>query len=411
MRRLMSSSGLTILAFTISVFLTTASVSPQFARAQQPSFDVEDPLPSLKRALVHTTTDTQLVEVATALLKAREDMEISYSTFRKGIWEFRTRHPDFYGNFFGDPFYATYDVDYFKMDRLRSLAALEVDPFGELAGMFACNPLGYDPAFGGWCRGFSFPIEDFFLSPNASHGRSSGLLASFPRVQTQSYWRPRTGPRADDGPATFSDTVRTPPVGPDVPYIASRSVDHSDSSGDERSDATEESGVTLDDVQDLIHLNNRVRLPDRLQHEMEEQVENLRRQEAILRLRRIVRERTNGRAALSDREQFELAQEMAERFSSGNRGDLLSQVRRMEVENENRFSRNNRSRFAEDRWRHNPSPERPHRGEYGRETHRVSPEWNLSSGDETTSSEGPTSSAGSGGPEGSTGSSEGSTGS
>lgn len=411
MRRLVSSSGPPILALAIGLFLATACLSSQFARAQQPSFDVEDPLPSLKRALVHTTADSQLVEVATVLLKAREDMEISYSTFRKGIWEFRTRHPDFYGNFFGDPSYATYDVDYFKMDRLRYLAALEVDPFGGLAGMFACNPLWYDPAFGGLCRGFSFAIADFFAWPDLSDRRRSPLLASFARVENPFYWGDLPTPTTRERAPTFSDTMRTPRVGPDEPHIASRSVDLSDSSEDENSDASDESGITLDDVQDLIHLNHRVRLPDHVQHQMEEEVEELRRQEAILRLRRLVRERTSGRSALSDRERFELAQEMASGLSSGNEENLLSRVRRLEVEYGNRFSRSDRFRFAEEEWRQNSFSERPHYHEERPEYRRLSSERNPTSGGETTTStEGPTSSAGSAHSEGSSGSSEGSTG-
>ena len=48
----------------------------------------------------------------------------------------------------GDPFYATYDVDYQRLVRERQLAAPDINPLNSFwsSTWFFCNPLSYDPA-------------------------------------------------------------------------------------------------------------------------------------------------------------------------------------------------------------------------------------------------------------------------
>jgi hypothetical protein len=92
--------------------------------------------------------DQQRVRLATKLLKARADTEISHDAYRKDILYFQNHYPGFYGNFFGDPLYATYDVDYQRLVRERQLAAPEINPLSSFwsSTRFFCNPLSYDPA-------------------------------------------------------------------------------------------------------------------------------------------------------------------------------------------------------------------------------------------------------------------------
>ncbi|MCS4193819.1 hypothetical protein GGP50_002042 [Salinibacter ruber] len=120
-------------------------------------------------ALKHLdASDRALVRQATRLLKERADTEISQSAYRDRLNNFRTEHPDFYGNFFGDPFYATYDLRYTRLAELRQRINTFINPQNSIrnTASFYCNPLTYDPAFNGRCRGFTFAASDFFLLPS-----------------------------------------------------------------------------------------------------------------------------------------------------------------------------------------------------------------------------------------------------
>lgn len=154
------------LAFALVLLLVVGAA--QTGMAQTPTLDEDEPIKTLTDAIHTAESDSQLVALATALLDAREETEISFSTFKQGVRTFRKLRPAFYGNFFGDPSTATYDARYMKMDRLRRLAGYEVDPLRGLPGLFACNPMSYDPAFGGTCRGFRFASTDFFFLPSGT---------------------------------------------------------------------------------------------------------------------------------------------------------------------------------------------------------------------------------------------------
>lgn len=159
-------------------------------------------------------SDRALVKQATRLLKKRADAEISYATYRGRIHDFRLNHPGFYGNFFGDPFYATYDLRYTRLAELRQRINTFVDPRNGIRNTagFYCNPYSYDPAFK-QCRGFSYAASDFFslplsFEPTFASARdfsspASGLLADLEETH-----RGRTVPHrptdlapAEDDPA------------------------------------------------------------------------------------------------------------------------------------------------------------------------------------------------------------------
>jgi len=126
--------------------------------------DPDNPVRSLRRANPDSRDD--LVSLAKGLQEARADTEISYGEYREGVHFFRSNYPSFYGNYFGDPFYATYDVQYHTTARDAWRAGLDVNPHrGFRDGTaFLCAPHGYDPAFG--CRSWAYAPSDFFILPD-----------------------------------------------------------------------------------------------------------------------------------------------------------------------------------------------------------------------------------------------------
>lgn len=156
-----------VFGFSLALLLAIGGPFGQTATAQEaktPKLDVDAPVASLLQA--SPDTDAQLANLATSLLKARANTEISHSTYQEGVRYFRLNHPQFYGNFFGHPYYATYDVHYLQMARYRSLASTEADPLTGLPGLFSCNPVWYDPAFGGTCEGFKYASSEFLILPS-----------------------------------------------------------------------------------------------------------------------------------------------------------------------------------------------------------------------------------------------------
>ena len=97
-------------------------------------------------------------------MEARADTKISFHEYKEGVRYFREQHPGFYGNFFGDPFYATYDVRYHKLAREQAYVSRDL----RIAMSYTCQPLTYDPAFDGRCRGWRFAATDFFFFPMSS---------------------------------------------------------------------------------------------------------------------------------------------------------------------------------------------------------------------------------------------------
>jgi hypothetical protein len=109
-----------------------------------------------------------LADLATTLLEARAETEISYSAYRKAVGAFRKHHPTFYGNFFGGPICASYDGRYERLAWKRRVIETEINPRASIQNRtpFLCDPLSYDPAFSGVCNGFRFAASDFFRLPS-----------------------------------------------------------------------------------------------------------------------------------------------------------------------------------------------------------------------------------------------------
>lgn len=155
-------SGTRISVFIFLLSFAVGFVCTPATQAQEPEIEG-----LLKPVLQTNPSDQELVEGAMKLLKARADGKISMSTYADGVRCFKTHHPGFYGAFFGDPFYATYDARYFYLTRKRIVVNLDVNPqtsAWDYSWLF-CHPYGYDPAFNGICRGFSFPRSDFWILP------------------------------------------------------------------------------------------------------------------------------------------------------------------------------------------------------------------------------------------------------
>ena len=86
--RLSSPRCLTASMFGL-VLLFTVVGSGQTTTAQIPTLDKDEPMSTLEDAIRTADSDSQLVSLAAALLDAREETEISYSTFKEGMWRFR----------------------------------------------------------------------------------------------------------------------------------------------------------------------------------------------------------------------------------------------------------------------------------------------------------------------------------
>lgn len=162
-------------------------------------------------------TDEVLIEKATKLLRARANVEISHSTYADGVHHFKTHHPEFYGAFFGDPFFAGYDTRYFELANARRVVNLDVNPSTGSdifnSEWLFCHPYSYDPAFNGVCRGFAFPRDEFWILPTfallapqdqATRRPLTATLSSEARVDQQvdvPDERPRPQPIRDENPA------------------------------------------------------------------------------------------------------------------------------------------------------------------------------------------------------------------
>ena len=167
-------SGQTTASATATLDASPSSDTPD--RTQSSSTDTRDDVDAFFKDLNHyalkylDSSDKALVKRATRLLKERSDSEISRAAYRDRLNNFRIDHPDFYGNFFGDPFYATYDLQYTRLAELRQRINTFVNPQNSVwsTASFYCSPYSYDPNFGGVCRGLQYAASDFFFLPSGS---------------------------------------------------------------------------------------------------------------------------------------------------------------------------------------------------------------------------------------------------
>ncbi|MFB6230421.1 MAG: hypothetical protein ABEL04_04620 [Salinibacter sp.] len=330
-------SRLSTLGLALAVLIVATGASPRTATAQATAFDADKPIQSLRQTAVTAESDSRLADLATALMKARADTKIGHSTYQKGVQYFKLNHPEFYGNFFGNPFYATYDADYFRMARLRYLASLEVNPFqSSLANMFFCDPLSYDPAFGGTCQGFRY-VSEFFLVPlryrtsYRSRGHR-GLFASLSRPFPGSLWRHKhfesIGGTAVQGSRRVVDrSNRESRGGPDSELRRRpdtlRTSSNPSADGAEPDLSSAPAPIEVDRPSDpSLH----VQLPSDLRATMRAKVSSLVQSEKALRIRQLKEERYGDRD-LSARERFEFAVYLNRVLSSGQQTDAPTRTR------------------------------------------------------------------------------------
>jgi hypothetical protein len=304
-----------IAGFMVGMLLFAVGGEAQTATAQGSSFDSDQPIQSLKQATLTAESDSHLVALATALQKARADTEISFGEYREGVQIFQQNHPGFYGNFFGDPFYATYDVRYSRLTWKRQFAEPDINPQNSFRNndWFFCSPFAYDPAFNGQCRGFTFLASDFFFLPSGPAfgpqelaSRRERVREHLPQRDTESRIR-----RADSAPPE-PDTSRTPiadaPM-PDRPEPGRSVPAEIETTGPVES----ESGV------DLVSAPNEISVPDKITAPERAAEATPDRAPALSRIRELVRRQQNG-AQLSAKERREVMstlQHMVERQNTG----------------------------------------------------------------------------------------------
>jgi hypothetical protein len=263
----------------------------QTASAQAPALNGNLPLSSLPAAIRTAQAESTLVSLATTLLRAREETTISHAAYRDGVRAFRELRPTFYGNFFGDPFFASYDVRYQRLTRERQAVEVNLNPAKRFRDgtALACAPMSYDPAFGGVCRGVRFAASDFFFLPSFLAFRASAP-PSFPSLLPD---MPTTA-GTQQTPTARAENTREPgraptPLGPTAPAETRPS--------------------------------DRGRVPD-VAARMQAAASRMRRVEVRTRLQRLIDEEYGGRENLTPRQQSRLATEAARLLSSPNEREL-----------------------------------------------------------------------------------------
>lgn len=370
-----------------AVGLGTAHV----AAAQQPAFDADRPVETLEQAVPSAASDARLVTLATALQKARADTEISYKEYRSGVRLFQQHHPGFYGNFFGDPFYATYDARYQTLAWDRQLAEPDINPVNSFrtSDWFFCHPLGYDPAFNGQCRGFTFAVSDFFFLPagpafgrkHVASARDRSPLLAAREDRTVRARAVSSAPRTPDtarGPVGDAPTPERPL--PERP--PSEAVETTVANASPASARAPRTGLSDPPAP-------RIDVPDDVQTSMQETASSFRRTEAILRIRQAI-ERRRERGPLSVRERVRVAQEIAADHGMDELTHSMSRLRDAPADAANRRGLNELER----RLPHRPTTHRSPPEELGSDRDRAeAPSPSESSVDRSRSSRGGTSNA------------------
>jgi hypothetical protein len=281
-------------------------------------------------------SDRALVREATRLLKERADAEISLSAYRDRLNNFRTEHPDFYGNFFGDPFYATYDLRYTRLAELRQRINIFINPQNSIRNTvsFYCNPLTYDPAFNGQCRGFTFAASDFFLLPSGPGFGQQDLPSARGHDWMLTARRDiGTRPRSVDLASRVPDTSRISGGGAPTP---DRPTPDPSTSGAAKTAALDASPPETP-TQTPSRLVSEIEVPDAVHTRMQETASSLERTETLLRIRQEIRRRSE-RGQLSYRERARVAQQIAEDRGVDELTRSISRVRRTLTDHADRGS-------------------------------------------------------------------------
>ena len=341
----MHRSFLSILSLSLVLLLAAATPLGQTASAQESetsAFDVDKPMISLREA--DLSTEQQRVHVATQLLKARANTKIGYSTYRDGVQYFKEHHPQFYGNFFGDPFYATFDVNYLQMARHRSLASIEAAPLTGLPGLFACNPVSYDPAFGGDCEGLQDVSSAFFILP---FGISPDRISPYLRQRAKRHCSQTiamglcmhtvdfagllesdtfNGSRQSHAHHDTGDQEQRGTVGDPLPRDIPPSMENRPSENAENTKRI--SSTNASSSSPSVGGGERAKVPERIEHtspsvrrievpatvdaSLQHKASSLKRTEAKLRLQQQIRQKYGGRKNLSPRERARLTSRLGE---------------------------------------------------------------------------------------------------
>jgi len=316
-------NALSLFSLTLTVLLGVAGGTCQTATAQQPALDADQPLESLKAAVSPASPDSQLAALATALQKARADTEISFHEYQEGVHFFKQNHSGFYGNFFGDPFYATYDIRYQRLARERQLAETDINPQNSFRNntWFFCWPSSYDPAFGGDCRGLRYMTADFWQLPS---GLAFASLHLDPRLERRLQARTQRvrerQRRLPDAAPGESDTLGRP--APDAPESARSDADRLASNTTQRADwinaeerprkpVPSEEENSDEDTPDVeakpVSIEDDITIPEDVPSRMQKRAAHLRRQAINARLRYEIEQRADSDNGLSPRERSRLA--------------------------------------------------------------------------------------------------------
>lgn len=331
MRRPDTSFRLLITGLVLGLLLMVLGGEGQTAAAQQPAFDSDQPIQSLEQAAVNVDSDSKLVTLATALQKARADTEISHQEYRDGVRVFRQHHPGFYGNFFGDPFYATYDARYVRLTWERQLAEPDINPQNSFRSnsWFFCAPSSYDPAFNGRCLGFAFSASDFFFLPSGPAFGHRKLASRQDRAPVRSASRDIASQIPSVNSASSEpDTSRMPIADvptPDRPESGRSVPDEIETTPPVESDAG------LAPASDEISVPDKITAPERKIESEREARTATDRLETISRIRALVRRQQNGGqlSTTERREVMSTLRRMAQRKNAGVEGPNSGRIERL----------------------------------------------------------------------------------
>lgn len=287
---------LPVAGLLLGLLLLATGGAAHIAAAQAPSLDTDEPIQLFEQAIRTADSDTQLVSLATALQKARADTEINSQEYQRGVHFFRQHHPGFYGNFFGDPFYATYDARYMRLARKRQSVEPDINPESSFRNnqWFFCSPFAYDPAFDGQCRGTEFLASDFFFLPAGPAFMHQDPASRRERVS------PTLARRGTGFPIR---PVKPDPPNPDTSNTTIADVDTPDRPTPDRSAPDEvEAPPAVESGADLELASS---VPDKIAPLEWEAQAVLERSEAISRIRTLIQRQKNGdRLSIEERREM-----------------------------------------------------------------------------------------------------------
>lgn len=321
----------------------------QTAIAQPSATDTDAPISSLEEAVSGADSDSTLVDLAVSLQRARADTEISFHEYREGVRLFQQHHPGFYGNFFGDPFYATYDNRYHNLTWKRQFATSTIDPQNGFRKntWFFCWPSPYDPAFGGDCRGLKFAASDFRFLP-------SGPAFAEGRIPQDHLREQGHGPRRQLRTHSTRPSSRTP----DTSGRTSPNLPPPDDTDHEALTARASGTSPPRDPEegvDPVSTTDAIDVPNEVSTRMQREASLLRQKEVRIHVRRTIEEKFGDLDNLTPRERARITSELADRHGrsydhsaqSSRSYDVVERVERVRDRIETLHRRHDRSGHAD----------------------------------------------------------------